>query len=276
MITDAHTHLYDASHASDSFNAAMGGKWGQGVAAAPPEVHAEAMKDIDRVIVLAFCAPAAGFNVPNDYVADYVSTDPKRLFGYGSVNPHDPGALDELKRMKLDLGLKGCKMGPIYQNVDPLSTEFLRICAECERLELPMLIHQGATVLGPLVHSRPILMDEIAHRYPELRLQIAHIGHPWIDETIVTIRKHPHLYADVSALHSRPWQLYNALRSAIEYGVDGKLFLGSDFPIAPTSEIIAALRGIPTLAEKAGLPEVPSETVEEIIHRDSLGLLGIA
>lgn len=275
MIIDAHTHLYDAAHASEGFMNAMGGKWGGGVAAAPPEVHAEAMKDVDRVVVLAFNARPAGFVVPNDYVADYVQTDPYKLIGYGSVDPYDPGALDELKRMQQDLGLKGCKMGPIYQDVDPLSTPFLRICAELERLGLPMLIHQGATVLGPLMHSRPILMDEIAHRYPELRIQIAHIGHPWIDETIVTIRKHPNLYADVSALHGRPWQLYNALRSAIEYGVDEKLFLGSDYPIASTADIIAALRAIPPLAEKAGLPEVPVETVEQIIHRDSLGILGI-
>lgn len=275
MITDAHTHLYDASHASELFMNAMGGKWGQGVAAAPPEVHAEAMKDVDRVVVLAFNTPAAGFVVPNDYVADYVQTDPGKLVGYGSVDPHDPYSLDELKRMQQDLGLKGCKMGPIYQDVDPLSTPFLRICAEVERLGLPMLVHQGATVLGPLMHSRPILFDEIAHRYPELRIQIAHIGHPWIDETIVTIRKHPNLYADVSALHGRPWQLYNALRSAIEYGVDEKFFLGSDWPIATTADIIAALRAIPPMAEKAGLPEVPAETVEQIIHRDSLGILGI-
>lgn len=29
-----------------------------------------------------------------------------------------------------------------------------------------MLIYQGATVLGPLMQSRPILLDEIALRFP--------------------------------------------------------------------------------------------------------------
>jgi hypothetical protein len=54
VITDAHTHLYDASHASPGFVAGLRGKWDTDeVFEAPPAVHAEAMKDVDRVIVLA-------------------------------------------------------------------------------------------------------------------------------------------------------------------------------------------------------------------------------
>jgi len=275
LITDAHTHLYDAAHATEEFKAQIAGKWGAVTMEAPPEAHAEAMREVDRAIVLAFQAPACGLFVPNDYVADYVRTDPSRLAGYGSVDPHDPGALDELDRLKFELGLKGCKMGPIYQGIDPLSTPFLRICARLEQLELPMLIHQGGTFLGPLLHSRPILLDEIALRFPDLTIQVAHLGHPWIDETIVLIRKHPNLYADVSALHGRPWQLYNALRCAIEYGVDEKLLLGSDWPLVPTETVIAALREVPKLAAAANLPDVPSEVVERIIHRDAFAVLGI-
>ena len=72
--------------------------------------------------------------------------------------------------MKGDLGLVGCKLGPIYQNVDPLGPEFLRVCGALERLELPMLIHQGTTFAraGSLLQARPILLDEIALRFPEL------------------------------------------------------------------------------------------------------------
>ena len=70
--------------------------------------------------------------------------------------------------MKHDLGLVGCKLGPIYQDVDPLGPEFLRVCEALERLELPMLIHQGTTFAraGSLLQARPILLDEIALRFP--------------------------------------------------------------------------------------------------------------
>ena len=52
------------------------------------------------------------------------------------------------------------------------------------------------------------------------------MGHPWIEDTIVLIRKQPNLFADISALHYRPWQFYNALIAAKEYGVLNKLLFG--------------------------------------------------
>ena len=59
---------------------------------------------------------------------------------------------------------------------------------------------------------------------------IAHLGHPWIAETLVLIRKHRHLYSDISALYYRPWQFYNALVLAMEYGVLDRLLFGTDYP----------------------------------------------
>ena len=71
---------------------------------------------------------------------------------------------------------------------------------------------------APLRYAHPLLMDEIAIRFPELRVVMAHMGHPWQRETIVTIRKHPNVYADVSALFYRPWSFYEGLRLATEWG----------------------------------------------------------
>jgi hypothetical protein len=31
-------------------------------------------------------------------------------------------------------------------------------------------------------------------------------------ETIAVIRRHPHVFADLSALYYRPWQFYNSMR----------------------------------------------------------------
>ena len=118
--------------------------------------------------MLAFNAPAAGFVVPNEYVAEYVARDPERLVGFGAVDPHHPGAVDELERFG-DLGLVGCKLCPIYQDIDPLSPAFLAVCDALERLRLPMLIHQGTTFsrAGSLLVARPALLDELALRHPD-------------------------------------------------------------------------------------------------------------
>ena len=280
MITDVHTHVGEYPlHISETFASEARAAW--------PEVtlggtlgdhYARALSDVDRAIVLAFDAPAAGFVVPNDYVASYVARDPTRLIGFGSVDPTASSATDELERMKRDLGLAGCKLGPIYQNVDPLGPEFLHVCEELERLELPLLIHQGTTFAraGSLLQARPILLDEIALRYPELRIVIAHLGHPWFDEAIAVVRRHPHVYADVSALVSRRWLLYQALVAAIEYRVEHKLLFGTDFPFFTARETIDGLRSLAGTPFGRDLPAIDEQVVEDIIHRPTLELLGIA
>src|SRR3954451_21711653 len=146
MIVDVHTHVGEyPAHISEKFASEAREAWPDVVLGGTlDEHHRDALADVDVAIVLAFNAPAAGFVVPNEYVAEYVARDPARLVGFGAVDPHEAGAVDELERFR-DLGLAGCKLAPIYQDVDPLSKEFLALCAALERLELPILIHQGTT-----------------------------------------------------------------------------------------------------------------------------------
>ena len=97
---------------------------------------------------------------------------------------------------------------------------------------MPVLIHQGTTFCEnvSLELANPVLLQPLALRFPRLRMVIAHMGHPWIAETLVLIRKHRHLYSDISALYYRPWQFYNALIMAMEYGVLDRLLFGTDYP----------------------------------------------
>jgi len=280
VIVDVHTHVGEyPEHIGERFAAEAREAWPDVRLGGTLDDHYSiALDGVDHAVVLAFNAPAAGFVVPNDYVASYVARDPARLIGFGSVDPSSPSALDELERMKGDLGLVGCKLGPIYQNVDPLGPEFLRVCEALERLELPLLIHQGTTFsrAGSLLQARPILIDEIALRYPELRIVIAHLGHPWFDEAIAVIRRHPHVYADVSALVGRRWLLYQALVSAVEYRTDHKLLFGTDFPFFTARQTIDGLRSVTGAAFGPGMPVVDEQVVEDIIHRPALELLGIS
>jgi predicted TIM-barrel fold metal-dependent hydrolase len=141
-----------------------------------------------------------------------------------------------------------------------------------------MLIHQGTTFAraGSLLQARPILLDEIALRHPRLRIVIAHMGHPWFDEAIAVVRRHPHVYADVSALVSRRWLLYQALVTAVEYRVEHKLLFGTDFPFFTARQTIEGLRSVTGPAFGPHLPQIDPQVVEDIVHRPTLELLGIA
>lgn len=148
----------------------------------------------------------------------------------------------------------------------------------CERAGLPILFHQGASPIrhAPLRYTHPLVTDEIAIACPELRIVMAHMGHPWARETVVIVRKHPHVYADVSSTYLRPWVLYESLLYAVEWGAADKLLLGSDFPIATTAEAIAGLRTVNDITEGTHLPVIPDEVVEGIVNADALTHLQIA
>lgn len=213
----------------------------------------------------------------NDATAAFVRAYPDKLIGFMSLHPYEARALDELERCRTDLGLRGIKLGANYQNFDPLDDRALAIYRRAEALGLPILFHMGTSPvrMAPIRYSHPLVMDQIAMRYPDLKAILAHLGHPWQVDTCVVIRKHPHLYADISGLFYRPFSFYEAMRKATEWNVLDKLLFGSDYPITTPEENIQALRQLNHIVEGTNFPRVPEEKLEAIIHRNSLELLGL-
>ena len=275
-----HTHVWERpAHLSEAF--IEDAKAAAGAGYKPIEVdldeHWRAMEPVDRAIVLGFRARHVGVLVPNEYVAEYVGRHPEKLIGFCSVDPNDADAIDQLDDAVTRLKLRGLKVGPIYQNIHPQDERFMALMERAEALGVPVLIHQGTTFCSnvSLELANPILLQPIALKFPKLRMLIAHMGHPWIAETLVLIRKHPHFYSDISALYYRPWQFYSALVLAMEYGVLDKLLFGTDYPFTTPASTMAALKTVNDMAAGTNMPRIPEAKIEEMIHRNSLPLLGL-
>lgn len=278
MIVDVHTHIprfrkpvrdeeavYEAKFRPHHPPVKMSVSW---------EEHYAAMAPVDKAIV--FGIAMKGEN-PNDAVAEYVRSHPDKLVGFLSVDPKDPKALEELDRSVFQLGLKGIKLGPMYQGFHPCDERAFAIYKRAQDLGLPILFHQ-ATSPGrenPLEYAHPRLIEKVALAFRDLKMVIAHMGHPWERDTIVLIRKQPNVYADISALFYRPWQFYNTLVLCNEYGQMEKLLFGSDYPVTTPGESLSRIRKVNALVEGTKLPRVPEEEIEGIIHRDALKILGI-
>lgn len=241
------------------------------------EPFLEDMQPFDKVVVFGLKGRRTGYWVPDEYVAQFVAQAPQKLVGFASCDPTQPGYMDELVHGVEDLGLKGVKMGPIYAGFDPREECCQPVYEYCVRRNLAIVFHAGTTFneAAPLRVSRPWLFDEVAIRYPDLHMVLAHLAHPFFEECLVVIRKHPNMYADISALFYRPWQFYNMLVAAQEYKVMHKLFFGSDYPFAKASESIDGLRNVNHLVVGTQLPRVSSELIEGILARDALSLLGV-
>jgi predicted TIM-barrel fold metal-dependent hydrolase len=237
----------------------------------------EDMAAFEKVVVFGLKARRTGYWVPDEYVADFVAQAPDKLIGFACCDPTQPEHFDDLKYAIEHLNMRGVKMGPIYAGFDPRDEICAPVYRYCQEKGLPILFHTGTTYNrnAPLGFSRPWLWDDLAISYPDLRMILAHVGHPFSDECLVVIRKHPHIYADVSALYYRPWQFYNTLITAQEYKVTHKLLFGTDYPFAKGAESIQGLRNVNQIIGTSTLPRVSEQVIEEILARDALKLIGV-
>ncbi|MBK9945108.1 MAG: amidohydrolase family protein [Kouleothrix sp.] len=297
MIVDVHTHPPQYKAAVPDDEVVWNTVWRPDRAVRASTSWAdylEAQRPADRSIVFAV-AWHPGMAVPrvsgqetgdtswyqgniNDAVATFVRAHPARLIGFMALHPHDPTCLDEFERCRADLGMRGIKLGANYQNFDPLEARALAIYERAQAYGLPILFHQGTSPVreAPIRLSYPLLMDEIAIRYPNLKIIMAHLGHPWQVDTCVVIRKHPNVYADVSANFYRPYSFWEQMIKASEWNVLDKLLFGTDFPVTTVQETIDGLRNVNRVVEGTRLPRVPEQQIEAIIERDALALLGLS
>jgi predicted TIM-barrel fold metal-dependent hydrolase len=178
--------------------------------------------------------------------------------------------MDLLVHAVEDLKLKGVKFGPIYNGVSLLDPRMDPIYRYCVANNLPLTMHMGTTFAenAPIEYGRPLAVDEIASRYPDLKMIMAHMAHPWAEECIVVARKRANVYCEVSALFYRPWQFWNILIAAQEYRITerDKIFWGTDFPFSNVRESIDGLRDINAQVDGTALPRVSTQTIEAIIH----------
>lgn len=287
MIVDCHTHLFwYPDHLSEEFaDEALASKLvklersgGAAYAArldrhsydSTPDEHWAAASGADLVVVFGLQARATGVWVPNDLIAGYVAEHPEKLVGWASVDPNAPDCLEELDRCVLELGLQGLKVGPAYQHFDPRDRRHWPLFARCEELGIPVVWHQGTTFpsAARLTESSPLLLEDLIMAFPDLRMIVAHLGHPWEEDLVVLMRKSPNLYADISAVHYRPWRYWQAMVTALEYGVTDKLLLGSDFPSARVDDVIAGLRRVNDVVDGTALPRIPDDVQERIISEN--------
>jgi predicted TIM-barrel fold metal-dependent hydrolase len=278
MIVDVHSHCHQPEHWGDEHKDHWAPAYGnEPYPVVTPESYDRVMQEggVDVAVVFGLAASQAGVHTPNRFVADFVAAMQTPAIAFCALDPMDADWREQLDEA-VALGFKGVKLYPVLSLFDPLAPEFDEFYRILERNGMVALWHMGATPspIGSLRVSQPLMIEEVARRHPDLTQVMAHMGHPWQRDTNVVLRKHARVFADVSGVPSRPMDAYLALVNAQEWGTVPKLLFGSDYPLWTPADAISRLRGVAEL--RAGnLPHVLDETVESIIHRDTLALLGL-
>jgi len=232
------------------------------------------MSHVDKAVV--FCWPRV-IDVPNEFTADYARRHEEKIIGFASIDPSTPGASRQFKRAVTELGLKGLKLYPITQHFFPNDKKMYPICEVAQELNVPILWHLSPIFRrdAPLKYSEPLLLEDLAIDFPDLKMIVAHLGFPNEVELFALMRKQPNVFAEISGCTTQPYRFYNSLTAAVDYGVADKLLFGSDWPLFTFEETVKYLRNVNVFTENTNLPKIPLEVVERIIDGNAQAFLNL-
>ena len=279
MIVDLHTHIWESPDQLGKGaaqrvlrNAAQ--PWDRPDASS--SAHDAAMEPVQHAVILGFESQMLGGSISIEQVARYVARKPEKYFGFAGIDPLAGSVKSRIDHAR-SLGLVGVTISPAAQGFHPSHSRAQPLYEACSDRGMPLLVH-GVTHLSSearLEFAQPVLLDEVARDFPKLKIIISQVGHPWIEETLVLMSKHRNVFADLSNVVTRPWQLYGLLLSAHQQGVMDRLLFGSDFPFSTPQKAITTIYSVNTLTQGTMLPSVPREQLRSIVERDVLEVLGL-
>ncbi|MDP2659548.1 MAG: amidohydrolase family protein [Dehalococcoidia bacterium] len=121
--------------------------------------------------------------------------------------------------------------------------------AKCAELDIPIITQAGHFgEFMPEGAAHPLLIDDVALDFPELRIVAGHTGWPWCDELIAVALKDPNVYISVEA-HLPKYYEPSLVRYINSRGQD-KVMWGTDWPVTEPKRNLYQL-------EQLGLREEP-------------------
>ncbi|MBI4515236.1 MAG: amidohydrolase [Deltaproteobacteria bacterium] len=136
-----------------------------------------------------------------DDVGQIVAESNGRIIGAASYSPFRiEESLQEVERGVKQFGFKYVWFHPLSFGLAPNDRRFYPLYAKCNELDIAvgMQVGHSAEVL-PSDVGRPMLADDVAIDFPNLRINLSHTGWPWVDEWCSMLWRHPNVYGDISA-----------------------------------------------------------------------------
>src|SRR3954452_5838350 len=224
---------------------------------------------IDRAVLINYVAPELiGFTpAVNEFVANYVKEDPKRLIPCGSVHPrHTTDAGRDMEQI-VRLGIRMIKIHPPHQLLYPNDylngvKELETIYRAAEQNGIPVMIHTGTSIF-PAARNKfgdPIYLDDVAVDFPKLKILMAHGGRPiWMQTAFFLLRRHKNVHLDISGIPPKILLKYFPRLEEIAH----KTLFGTDWPSPGIPDIKQNLDQFQALA-------LPRAVKEQILSKTAL------
>jgi predicted TIM-barrel fold metal-dependent hydrolase len=177
--------------------------------------------------------------IANEEVAESCAAYPDTLIPFASIDPHKGRAgVREARRLAERYGVRGFKFHPSLQGFAPDDRLAYPLYEAIEELGAVALFHTGQTGIGAgvragggirLKYSNPMLVDDVAVDFPDLRIILAHPSFPWQDEALAVATHKQHVHIDLSGWSPKyfPPQLVRYANTLLQ----DKVLFGSDYPL---------------------------------------------
>lgn len=278
---DIHTHAEEpcGCHSDDGYDdlqAAMAKYFGAKVV--QPTIDQTAAKfreqNVAAVIFPVDAERETGYRrFSNDEVIEQVKRNSDILIPFASIDPwKGKMAVREARRLIEEHGIKGFKFHPTMQGFwpnDRMAYPFYEVLAEHGCIAL---FHTGQTGVGSgmpggngmrLKYSNPMLIDDVAVDFPDMKIILAHPSFPWQEEALSVAQHKPNVYIDLSGWSPKyfPPLLVRYCNSILRK----KVLFGSDWPMITPERWLEDFEKI----------DIKDELREDIIKNNAARLLGL-
>ena len=167
-------------------------------------------------------------DMPEEVVAEAVQKGGGRFIGGAGYNPFRID--DSLRRIETfvrDHGFRYVYFHPMTFGLAPNDRRCYPLYAKCAELGIPVGLQVGHSA-EPLPSNvgHPMLADDVAIDFPDLKINLSHTGWPWTGEFISMLWRHPNVYGDISAYF--PKSLDPELVRAMDRQIRHKVMIGSN------------------------------------------------
>ncbi len=211
--------------------------------------------------------------IANEEIAEFARDNADIMIPFASIDPHKGkrGAIEARKLIE-EFGVKGFKFHPPMQDFHPSDRMAWPIYEVIAEYGLPAVFHTGHSGMGTgmkggggvrLKYGQPMLVDDVAVDFPDMKIILAHPSWPWTDESLSMALHKENVFIDLSG-----WSPKYFPKPVVQYAntqLRHKVLFGSDFPLIKPDVWIEA-------AKEAGFRD---EVMPLMLKDNAAKLLGL-
>ena len=221
------------------------------------------------------CESALGAKRVSNYEVARIAADHQDIvIPFASIDPHKGkmGAR-EARELVENHGVRGFKFHHIMQNAHPADRMAYPIYEVIAEYKLPAIFHTGHSGMGTgmpggggvrLKWGQPMLVDDVAADFPDMKVILAHPSWPWTDESLSMALHKTNVFIDLSGWMPKyfPKQVIHYANTLLKH----KMLFGSDFPLIKPEAWLEQARSV-------GFKD---EVLPQILKDNAAKVLGLA